>query len=260
MTSMRRAFHVAAVVVCLPPLFCAPAHAWPGQREWRAALSRAAKSPATWAPLVLAAGLAAADADGEISDWAIEETPVFGSRDRARERADDLLLLSHAGMLASTLAVRDAERPWRARGERVLVAEGARLTVAAMTANLKSLSNRERPIGAEAHGTSFPSGHASGAASQAVITAGNLRQVRSAPLRRTLVGASSLVAGATAWARVESGAHYPTDVLVGAALGSFFARLAHEAFYGEHPEPPPVTFTGEVHPERVAVRLVVALW
>ena len=29
------------------------------------------------------------------------------------------------------------------------------------------------------------------------------------------------LAGATAWARVEGGVHYPSDVLAGAALGHF---------------------------------------
>jgi membrane-associated phospholipid phosphatase len=36
----------------------------------------------------------------------------------------------------------------------------------------------------------------------------------------------------TAWARVEAGAHYPSDVLFGMALGNFFARFATEAFLG----------------------------
>ena len=38
---------------------------------------------------------------------------------------------------------------------------------------------------------------------------------------------------ATAWARVEAGAHFPTDVLAGAALGNFTALLIHDAFLGK---------------------------
>jgi len=40
---------------------------------------------------------------------------------------------------------------------------------------------------------------------------------------------TSLVAG-TGWARIEASKHYPTDVLVGAALGNFIALLVHDAF------------------------------
>jgi hypothetical protein len=37
---------------------------------------------------------------------------------------------------------------------------------------------------------------------------------------------------ATAWARIEAGAHYPTDVLAGAALGNFVSLFVHDAFLG----------------------------
>ena len=39
-----------------------------------------------------------------------------------------------------------------------------------------------------------------------------------------------LIAAGTAWARVEGGVHYPSDVLFGAALGNFVAVFVHDAF------------------------------
>jgi membrane-associated phospholipid phosphatase len=42
----------------------------------------------------------------------------------------------------------------------------------------------------------------------------------------------STIAVAEGWARVEGGVHFPTDVLVGEALGNFVARLFHDAFLG----------------------------
>jgi len=54
-------------------------------------------------------------------------------------------------------------------------------------------------------------------------------------LRTTFeIGAGTITAG-TAWARVEAGAHYPSDVLVGVALGNFFAAFFTEAFLGLEP-------------------------
>jgi hypothetical protein len=44
---------------------------------------------------------------------------------------------------------------------------------------------------------------------------------------------TSLAAGA-AWARVEAREHYPTDVLMGMALGNFTAVLIHDAFLLEN--------------------------
>jgi len=39
-------------------------------------------------------------------------------------------------------------------------------------------------------------------------------------------------ATATAWARVEAGKHYPSDVLAGAALAHFVTVFIHDAFLG----------------------------
>ena len=41
---------------------------------------------------------------------------------------------------------------------------------------------------------------------------------------------NTLVASGVAWARVEGRRHYPSDVLVGAALGHFLTAFIHDAF------------------------------
>lgn len=65
--------------------------------------------------------------------------------------------------------------------------------------------------------TSFPSGHSASAAAFAVAVGDLLPQYR-LPLR---VGASIV-----AFSRVYTGVHYPSDVLVGAAVGALVGRLA----------------------------------
>ena len=50
--------------------------------------------------------------------------------------------------------------------------------------------------------------------------------------RRTAdVGLTVLTLG-TSWARIEAGWHYPSDTLVGMALGNFIASFINDAFLG----------------------------
>jgi membrane-associated phospholipid phosphatase len=53
--------------------------------------------------------------------------------------------------------------------------------------------------------------------------------------RRSLQAGLYGVAAATGWARVEAGVHYPTDVLVGYAIGQFIARFGYHAFLYARP-------------------------
>jgi hypothetical protein len=52
-------------------------------------------------------------------------------------------------------------------------------------------------------------------------------------LRSSAQLALTALAAGTAWARIEAGQHYPTDVLAGAALGNFIAILIHDAFLSQ---------------------------
>ncbi|MBD3343874.1 MAG: hypothetical protein GF401_02280 [Chitinivibrionales bacterium] len=62
----------------------------------------------------------------------------------------------------------------------------------------------------------------------------------------------------TGWARVEAQKHYPTDVLVGAALGNFCATFAAGILFPHLPAP----LEGldmRVAPERIEFSLVFPL-
>jgi membrane-associated phospholipid phosphatase len=94
---------------------------------------------------------------------------------------------------------------------------------------MKDAFKRARPrSGGE---RSFPSGHAMDVGFSAGLIRGNLR---STPLPEKLSTAADvglyLLQGAGAWSRVEAGAHYPADVLVGLALGQFIASFVNDAF------------------------------
>lgn len=69
---------------------------------------------------------------------------------------------------------------------------------------------------------SFPSGHAAmvASATTALTTTVFLRHPES-PMRWVILGAGGVLTALTSFARVESGNHFPTDVIVGSFIGAF---------------------------------------
>jgi membrane-associated phospholipid phosphatase len=127
-------------------------------------------------------------------------------------------------MAAAGLLVASGRPAWRRAGIRGITS----LAVASATTNgIVKLSFRRRrpqidgvPLARRVRRTpvttSFPSGHA---ASAAAFTIGAAREVPglAAPL--------GVLAAGVAFSRVWTGAHYPSDVLAGAALGGFMGLL-----------------------------------
>ncbi len=206
---------------------------WPKKDRWCSAFRQAARHPGTWAPAAGAVVVAVADLDQDISDWATGHTPIFGSVETATSRSDDLRTMTHIGMVATLFVVERGERPVGEWIGRFLVQHGAAVVTTSLTAGLKSVSGRTRPDGSDSE--SLPSGHSSRVFSYAASGWRNLGDSDLSPgWRRGLgIGITSLAA-ATAWARVEAGKHYPSDVLTGVALGNFITRVVNDAFL-DHP-------------------------
>ena len=190
--------------------------------------------PATWIPAAGAGAIAAGGWDRSISDWAVENTPVFGSEERALRASDELRAATNLTMLGTAMFVPDAESPVASRVERALVEEGGAVVTTSTTTLLKQATGRLRPDGSDFE--SFPSGHASRAAACASMAVGNLDEIPMSPVARSWLKAGSYtLAAGTAWARVEGGVHFPTDVLAGMALGNYLGRLTHDAFFETQP-------------------------
>lgn len=226
----------AGVLVCLLALpwlgGCAGAQTtpswgarWPDGADLREAALGAATAPQTWAPLVGAAVISIGDVDEDLSDWAADEQPLFGSD--AGAWSDDLRSASRAAWLLSALTARSEALTAKAGG--VLVGLGTFAVEDVLTDTVKDASGRERPDGSDDR--SFSSGHAATAATATTLARRNLRH-RDLPgwLDVSLdVGLYGLAAG-TAWARVEARKHHVSDVLAGYALGHFVAAFMDEAF------------------------------
>ena len=215
------------------------------QRVGRAALA-AVEAPGFWLPLAGAAVLQIDNWDHRLSSWARRETPIFGSQQSATEWSDRLRSASAYAYFATVTLTPGGEEPgpWlidKARG--LAVGAAAIVVTDEESALLKKASARERPNGQDDQ--SMPSSHASRSAVLTELGRRNLQWVDMSETERVVVDASltALTLG-TGWARVEAGFHYPSDVLVGMAIGDFNGAFFNDAFMGL-PEPAGVAFAVE---------------
>jgi len=250
-SSCRSFAHVVVGLALLGSLCCATGCSTLGHRlyagQQAAAQTRRVTLPhavrdafldvQTWLPAAAAVVFAAADLDEPVSDWATEQTPLFGSRDAARNASDYLNWALQAETLATVLArpTGEVDKPWwQAQAKPLGVELLAAGVPAGITQGLKRLANRRRPDGSD--NLSFPSGHATSAFSMAALSNRNLDAMNPSPgIKYPLQIGNVLMASGTAWARIEGAQHFPSDVLAGAAIGHFFSAVIHDVFLGISP-------------------------
>ncbi len=146
--------------------------------------------------------------DQKISDDLTKSYPISGSAEQARDYSDWGVNATNAAWLISGAIYDPVALPFQYVGDK---ARGA------LTVGWKRQSNRLRPDKSDR--LSFPSGHSARASYRAHSAINNLDG------RYPMIDAALLAtAAATAFFRVESGRHYPTDVLVGYALGDYMAK------------------------------------
>jgi hypothetical protein len=172
------------------------------------------------------------DWDHRLSDWAVEHSPVFGSPSHAAVTSDhlrDALVLEELALPLLT-AGGDTLGDWVSERLQVYAADLSAIgAVGAATEALKLETHRERPDGSD--DLSFPSGHTSLAFGCATLANRNLDSMGALPdIRPALEVTNMVLAAGVGWGRVEGGKHYPSDVLLGAALAHFLTAFIHDAF------------------------------
>ncbi len=167
-------------------------------------------------PLV-PAGLAAAALLVRPWDKPIERNSEgrWGRRSRIGDAGMDALVAGSVltGVFAPGEGRTAGEETWN-QAETFAVSE-------AVTTALKVSVNRRRPDGG---GDSFPSGHSTAAFAAATLLWRNSGPGVGVP--------ACAIAAATAYSRVESGRHYPSDVLAGAAIGVATAGIIDSLHFG----------------------------
>lgn len=243
-------------VLCLTgcaarPMWAGKATLTPTWERVRQAAVNAATDPQTWAPLAAGALIHLGGADEAISDWARDETPIFGSEPDAEEATDTALVVLGASALTTLLLTPNGCEPldglWhKAKAGGVEgVGFGAQWYLIRW---MKDVTNRPRPDSGER--VSFPSGHTYFASSLATLTRRHAEAIPLTRWQRTAIDVGTTTGTAlTAWGRVEGGRHFPSDVLVGWALGNFLNIFVHDAFIGRS------TVRTQVAPDRVRVGL-----
>jgi hypothetical protein len=188
-----------------------------------------------WQTLVpLGGGLffALDDFDERVSDWASDHNPIFGSRRNARNASDNLRTTLWMESAVTALATPSGDEPteWTFSKLKGLGVEYVAIrATSGVTGWLKNDINRQRPD--KSNDYSFPSGHSSSSFSYMTLANRNLDSIDlPEPVIPVLKTGNLLLATSVAWARVEGRKHYPSDVLVGAALGHFLTAFIHDAF------------------------------
>jgi membrane-associated phospholipid phosphatase len=222
-------------------------------------LKKAAKNalldPGTWVPAVGALAFQIDSWDKNLTHWANNNKPIFGTRQGA-ENASKYLVDALLGTYVITgLATPSGDKPgeWAwAKIRAFSVGAGAVALTSLSTQGLKNVTQRERPDGSSRR--SFPSDTSAMAAAYGNLSSQNLNYLDIPKWARMSLrgGIGTLIAGAS-WARLEGNFHYPSDVLVGAALGNVISRFLNDAFIG--PNNPNIWAQVEASPRGALVSL-----
>ncbi|MDG5816754.1 phosphatase PAP2 family protein [Chitinispirillales bacterium ANBcel5] len=228
----------------------------PSGKRVKEAFITTVKDPSLWIGTAAAVTLAATRTDKSISKWASENTLVFGSRERAEQVSGYLRTVS-IGTTTFLYSLKYMPPGGNYRAQSPLAAFQATLLSSGFTIGttefLKRSLKLQRPDYSDFR--SFPSGHV---AISSLCNTLSINTVESLSFPRSYRVLSSsgltLLSAATAWARLESGRHHPTDLITGALLGKFFANFFYRSFMGPY-QPLDPRFDIRISPEMLQMRL-----
>jgi membrane-associated phospholipid phosphatase len=228
---------------------------WPGADRIKLAAKNALLDPGTWVPAVGALAFQIDSWDRNLTHWAAKNKPIFGTQQAADNASYYLVDILLGTYVITGLATPSGDKPGEWAWNKIKafsVGAGAWAVTSGVTEGLKDITQRERPDGS--NNRSFPSSTSSLAAVYGSLASQNLNYLNMPKWARLSVrgGIGTLIAGAS-WARLEGKYHYPSDVLVGCALGNLIGRFFNDAFIG--PNAPNMWMSVEPSPRGALVSL-----
>jgi hypothetical protein len=206
-------------------------------------------SPHVWVPTAGAGIIYMGGFDKKISNWAYDENIFFDDHRDSGEWSDilaDALLYEMYLTPMLTASSKDDDTFFdyaasKAKGYLVVALSSRSADIA--HDNLVSKFKRDRPDHSDHR--SFPSGHSTQAGTRNFIVSKNLDSIpMNDHLRFGIKTANTATASLLLFSRVESRAHYPTDVLMGYALGAFLSGFIYDSLMNmdsDHPETVSIT-------------------
>lgn len=188
--------------------------------------------PTTLVPSIGAALFAVGDFDEEASDWARDEHPIMGRRERAQDHSYNYMYAVGIGTLVicGLSSCNHDTSCGQSRLYNLAAASLSGLSTNLAVESLKRTVDREKPNHADSH-TSFPSGHSATSFSMARSSS---RCIEKSSVNGYIKSAVKIVSNAaasiSAWSRVEAERHYPSDILAGAAIGNFLTDFVFNLF------------------------------
>ena len=209
---------------------------FPSRDRLKRAIKNAVLDPGTWVPAAGAVAFQIDSWDRNLAGWASKNKPIFGSRQNADDASNYLVSALLGTYVITGLATPSGEK----RGEWVWnklkgfsVGAGAVVLTKLSTEGLKDATNRTRPD--RSNRRSFPSSTTSLAAVYGSMASRNLDYLDLPWWARTgMRGGVATLMGGAAWSRLEGKFHFPSDVLVGLALGNFIGVFLNDAFIGRN--------------------------
>jgi len=191
-------------------------------------------TPVVWVPLAGALLFQVDHLDQRLSGWASKNTPLFGSNHAAHDASSFFSEPTRYAYIATMLATPSGDTPesWAIAKLKGFAVGTVAISASNTTTNyLKRTAKRVRPDASDDQ--SFPSLTTSNAAVNATLASHNLDSLDiDEGTRSAMKYVMFSLTAITAWSRVEAKEHYPSDVLVGAAMGYFFGTFFNNAFLG----------------------------
>ena len=199
-------------------------------RIWRSAMT-AIEHPNTWIPLSGAVVIYATNTDKKISKFAVKHKFIYGDKYSANRYSNIftryVLNISDYVVSIASPCIHENDSWLFEKTKRIIVHNIAFITAYETKDIIKFQALRLRPNKHDHF--SMPSGHAL----MPILFCNLINQdiQRMDIPKRANSGIRGLVYSfgyIAAWGKIEGNSHYPTDSLVGAAIGNFFATFFYE--------------------------------